>query len=151
MKLLVKIITGMALTVLLSAAFCGVAEARWWGGWGVAPYPYPYPYPYYAPYDYYAPADYGELRTEIKPNKAEVWVDGKFFGYAKDFDGPINHLKLPVGMHEVQFKAPGYRTYNINVYIAPGRTADIEDKLVPLPAGPPPNPGEGSLEKNEHE
>jgi outer membrane protein OmpA-like peptidoglycan-associated protein len=149
MKLLVKIISGMVLTMLLSTAFCGAAQAfrgGWGGGrggWGIAPYPYPYPYPYYDPYyyppDYYAPPDYGELRTEVEPNKAEVWVDGKFFGLAKNFDGPINHLKLPVGMHKVQFKAPDYKTISVNVYIAPGGLADIEYNLVPLPSGPPPS------------
>jgi outer membrane protein OmpA-like peptidoglycan-associated protein len=144
MKLLVKIISGVVLTMLFSTAFCGVAQARWGfrGGWGIAPYPYPYPYydPYYYPPDYYAPPDYGELRTEVEPNNAEVWVDGKFFGFVKNFDGPINHLKLPVGMHKVQFKAPDYKTISVNVYIAPGGLADIEYNLVPLPSGPPPPP-----------
>ena len=68
----------------------------------------------------------------------------KLFGFVKDFDGPINHLKLPLGMHRVQFKAPGYRIFSVNVYIAPGRTSEVEYKLEPLPSGLPPSPKEGS-------
>lgn len=117
----------------------------------------PYPYPYYAPYDpyyypppyYYAPPNYGELQTSVEPNKAEVWVDGKFFGVVKKFDGPINHLKLPVGMREVTFKAPDYKTYNINVYIAPGQTTEVEYKLVPLHSGSLPDSSEGNRQKDE--
>lgn len=145
MRLLVKLVFGVALALLFSAAFCGAADAhmrgRFGGGVIIAPYPYYSPYydPWYYPQPYYPPPNYGWLKTDVEPNTAEVWVDGKFFGYVKDFDGPINHLKLPLGLHEVDFKAPGYKTFSVNVDISPDATSEVEYNLRPLPSGTPPD------------
>jgi len=95
-------------------------------------YPYPYPYRRY----YYVPSTTGWLWTQVEPNTAEVWVDGKLFGLVRDFDGPVNHLQLQAGEHEAQFRLPGYRTYTVGFVISPDDTTTINYGLQPLPRGP---------------
>ncbi len=150
MRALIKLTAGMALAFLFLAGLPGgAADAHWRGGFRggifIAP-PYPYYDPWYDPYYYpdYPPPDYGWLKTDVEPNDAEVWVDGRFFGYVKDYDGPIHHLRLPLGVHEVQFKEPDYKTFKISVDIGAGGTTEVEYNLVALPSGPSPGGEKGS-------
>lgn len=109
------------------------AAGPYWGG----PYYDPWYYgPSYGPYPYYyAPPDYGYLRTKIEPKEAEVWVDGRFFGTADQWDGWFKNLKLPLGLHTAQFKLRGYQSYTISFNMTPGDTTTVEHELTPVPEG----------------
>lgn len=50
----------------------------------------PYPYPY-APYPY-AVGTHGDVKLQVTPKQAEVYVDGFYAGVADDFDGAFKHL-----------------------------------------------------------
>jgi len=151
MKTFFNILLGVVTAVVLVAAFASVSEAR--GGHGghfrgrgsvhiggyydpwYDPFYYNPMYPQYPPAGYYyvQPPDYGYLKTSVEPNAAEVLVDGKLFGHVEDFDGPVNHLKLPLGVHEVQFRMPGYRSYTVNFTVTPGDTTEVRYDLTALP------------------
>ena len=163
MKKTVKTLLGLFTVLLLLTAYDTAADAHgrfrgsviigpvydpWYDPWYGSGYPYYPPYSAYPAYPprYYAPADYGYLWTQIEPNQAQVWVDGKFFGIVKEFDGPVNHLKLSVGTHEVQFRLKGYRAFTTNVYISPLGTASVEYDLSPVNEG---KPGDGREEEEE--
>lgn len=102
-----------------------------WGWWG--------PSWYYGPqYGYggyprvYPNATYGNLGaldTDISPERAEVWVDGKRVGYADDFDGYPGFLWLEKGTYDVVFYLPGFRTLARQYTIYPGLIIDVEDRL----------------------
>jgi hypothetical protein len=137
---LFKILLGVLMALILSGAWCAEAHARGHvfigggviigPGWGPGWYDPWYPY---GPY-YYPPPDYGWLRTNIEPNDAEVWVDGTYSGHAQDYDGPVNHLRLPLGDHTAEFTMPGYQKFSSDFSINPGGTTVIEYNLMPLPS-----------------
>ena len=111
----------------------GVAVGPAWGYYGPGWYD---PWGYGPSYYYYEPPpNYGYLKTDVEPDKAEVWVDNRFFGTADDFDGWFHHLKLPLGIHTAQFRLKGYKTYSVSFTVTPGDTTTISMKLPPVPIG----------------
>lgn len=72
-----------------------------------APYAY-YPNPVYPSY-YDTEVRYvndSRLHIDITPAEAEIWVDGRYLGLARDFSGPAILYMAP-GRHEVEVKLHG--------------------------------------------
>lgn len=73
----------------------------WWGGfywpwWWYDDYYY-YPHPSYR-HDWRAEnyqSDSGALDFDVSPERAEIYVDGRFVGIADDYDGFPEYLWLP--------------------------------------------------------
>ena len=124
----------------------------YWGGpfydpwYGFAPccgYPPPYPGPY-------LPPD-ASLKLEVKPNAAEVYVDGYYAGIVDDFDGAFQRLHVPPGEHEIELYLQGYKTVKQKVMLAANNTFKVKYTMVKLAAGevaeprpePPPSPPQG--------
>ena len=114
-------------------------------GYGYYPYysryyhPYSY-YGYYSPY-YYSPyysgyrrpysADryLGALDLNVKPKKAEVFVDGEYIGLVKDFDGFPGYLWLEKDTYDISFYLPGYQTLTRTFSVHPGNVVDVRLRL----------------------
>jgi hypothetical protein len=85
--------------------------------WGAA-----YGYPPYAPfrgYGYGYPT--GELRLDVAPRNAEVYVDGYYAGRVDDFDGVFQSLDLEEGSYHIEIVEPGFAPLQFDVRIYPGR------------------------------
>jgi PEGA domain-containing protein len=123
----------------------------WYGGFydpWFAPYPYwGYPYPPY-PGPYLPPE--ASLKLEVKPNSAEVYVDGFYAGIVDDFDGAFQRLHVPPGQHELELYLDGYRAVKQQVHLTADKTFKVKytmEKLGPgeqaeprpQPPAPPPN------------
>jgi len=107
--------------------------------YGGYPYPYyygGYPYPYYygAPYSAYDDT-VGDIRTQVTPKDAEIYVDGYYAGTADDFDGIFQRLHTEAGGHSITIQLDGYRTVTQNVYVSPGSTTDVKLSLEKLAPG----------------
>jgi hypothetical protein len=50
---------------------------------------FPYPYAIYP----YAVGTHGEVKLQVTPKQAEVYVDGFYAGLVDDFDGTFKHLQ----------------------------------------------------------
>ena len=115
-------------------------------GYQYGPYPGPYPYgpypPYGYPYGYYGP----ELRTQVTPREAEVYVDGYLTGTVDDFDGMFQRLRVPLGEHEIIIYREGFRTIHQKMLFRPFESYNLRDTMQPLAAGdaaePRPTPSE---------
>jgi hypothetical protein len=112
-------------------------------------YPYGYGsfglgYFYYDPYSWY-PYDYnyrfsgygygyptGEIRLQVRPRHAEVFVDGYYAGRVDEFDGFIQSLRLEEGPYTIEIVAPGYQPLLFDVRILPGRKITYRGDMVPL-------------------
>jgi PEGA domain-containing protein len=108
------------------------------GGYFYNPFfgPYPwwapgaYPYPYYPIYD-----DSADLRVQVSPKNAAVYVDGYYAGIVDDFDGFFQRLNVPPGAHELTLFLDGYRTVHQQLYLAPRSTFRVRYTMEHLAAG----------------
>src|SRR5437667_6196191 len=111
----------------------------WFGPWGPW-YPSPYAYGYYPRFA----GPEADVRVLVKPNTAEVYVDGYYAGIVDDFDGVFQRLRLPPGEHEITLRLEGYRTVHQRLYLAPDSTYKLHYTMQPLAPGettePPPTP-----------
>lgn len=72
---------------------------------------------------------YGDVRLQVKPRDAAVYVDGYYAGVVDDFDGFFQRLTLEVGPHEIEIVAQGLEPVLYNVYVDPARTVDVHGDL----------------------
>ncbi len=115
----------------------------WWDPFWYGPY---WGDPYYR---YWGPSYYdnsAELRLEVKPKDAQVYVDGYYAGIVDDFNGVFQRLRIRPGRHELAIYMPGYRTVRQNLYLSVGQDSKVKFDLVALGPGeqnePPPQPTE---------
>ncbi len=104
----------------------------WWDPLWVGPYwGYPY-YPYWGHGSYDGSA---ELRLEVRPKQAQVYVDGYYAGIVDDFDGTFQRLHVSPGNHELILYLQGYRTVRQNLHVGAGQDSKIKFDMVPLGPG----------------
>jgi len=146
--------------VSISVGFGGYFGVPVYYGFGGAYYPVQVPHGAYAPpptRPYYAFVD-----TDIHPEEAQVYLDGKLIGIADDFDGYPGYLAVKPGRHSVGFRHEGRHSLSFDLDLRAGELVQLDrslPKLLPgqvdpgLPPGParhgvkenssPPPPGEG--------
>ena len=126
----------------------GGVYSPWMGfggwGWGWGPY---------AP-GFYGPeggvsmgaamiAGMGAVELNVKPNRADVWVDGKYVGEARDLDGYPSYLWLAEGEHRVAVHKGGFLVFDEPINVQRGMKTEIKLKMQPGDSPPPgPKPAE---------
>jgi len=122
-------------------------------GFGFGPYwgPYwgAYPGPYYRPeggvdMNVAMMAGWGAVDLDVKPNRADVWVDGRYIGEARDLDGYPSYLWLEHGAHKLAIYKGGYLTFEGDVDVQRGMKSEVR---VRLEKGDSPPPGPKPEEK----
>jgi hypothetical protein len=105
--------------------------SSWYGGYGGGGYGYGggSRSSYYSGYGF----DTGAIRLKVKPEHAQVLVDGYFVGTVDNFDGVFQRLRLDPGPHRIEIRAPGYESLAFDVRIVPGETINYRAELRPLP------------------
>jgi len=112
---------------------------RYWGSWGWGPWSYgwgPYSYGYYGyrhPYGYYPSPDWAAIDTDLSPEAAQLYLDGKFLGVADDFDGYPDFLYLKRGRYSLEFRLEGYDSRTIEIQARPGMKLRIDEELRKVP------------------
>lgn len=99
----------------------------WYGNDPYAPYYYGRPGGQPGAYSY----DSGEVRLQVRPRDAQVYVDGYFAGEVDDFDGTFQALRLEEGPYRIEIVKPGYDTLVFNVRIQAGRKITYRDEMRP--------------------
>ena len=146
--------TGGSAHVIHGGGYWGGYWGGWWGpywGWGYWWDPLWYGpfwgYPYYPYYYRWGPGYYdnsAELRLEVRPKEAQVYVDGYYAGIVDDFNGVFQRLHIRPGRHELAIYLPGFRTVRQNLYLTAGQDSKVRFDLVALGPGeqnePPPQP-----------
>lgn len=89
----------------------------WWG------YPFGYPYGYPAP-PWYVISDWAraDIRLDVSPKDAAVYVDGYYTGRVDDFDGIFQRLTVTPGPHHIEITKPEYVTLALDVNLEPGQS-----------------------------
>jgi len=94
-------------------------------GYGGGAYGYPSPGAYIGAGAVGAYGGYGEVRIEGAPKDAQVFADGHLVGSVGDFDGPVRHLPLEAGAHEIEIRVTGMPPLTYDVAVRPGQTLTI--------------------------
>lgn len=113
---------------------------RWHPGAAYGSYSYGYRsgygYGYQRPFSTFSTFstfDIGELRLDVSPRHAHVYVDGYFGGTVDDFDGAFQAIKLAPGAYRIEIVAPGYDTLTFDVRITPGQKIRYRGELYRQP------------------
>ena len=85
-----------------------------------------YHYASYRPVYRYARYGSAWIKTDVEPDEARVYVDGRLVGTADDFDGFPRMLRVSAGTHRLTFRLSGYAPYTVVVRAVPGRVVDID-------------------------
>ncbi len=101
----------------------------WW-------YPWPYPYPPYGGWRVYAEWQTANIRIDVTPNDAQVYVDGYYAGIVDDFDGVFQHLTVRAGSHVLEIRRVGYRSLAFEVSLYPGESITYRRAMEPATAEP---------------
>jgi hypothetical protein len=109
--------------------FIGGGWGWGWGGWGWG-YPAYYPAYGYPGYGYgYGPAVFARVKTDVDPEEARLYLDGRLIGTADDFDGYPDFLYLRRGHYRLEFRLDGYEPKTIEVDAEPGVTLRFDNKV----------------------
>jgi PEGA domain-containing protein len=73
--------------------------------------------------------DIGELRLQVFPRNAQVFVDGYYAGTVDDYDGTFQALKLEAGPYQIRISAPGFEDLMFDVRINPGQKINYKGEL----------------------
>ncbi|MEO6325852.1 MAG: PEGA domain-containing protein [Thermoanaerobaculia bacterium] len=111
------------------------ASYGWYWGWPYDSFDRPYNR-VYVNGGYGAQVNHGRyavVDTDVNPDEAELWLDGKFIGSADDFDGHPDFLYLKPGKYHLEFKLRGHEGYTVDVEAHRGQTIQIDKKLARAP------------------
>jgi hypothetical protein len=98
-------------------------------------------------------AGMGAVELNVKPNRADVWVDGKYVGEARDLDGYPSYLWLSEGEHRVAVHKGGFQLFDEAISVHRGMKTQIKIKMQPGDSPPPgPKPvGKPAADDKKHE
>ena len=84
-------------------------------------------------YDSYGTYGYpiGELRLQVRPREAQVFVDGSYAGTVDEFDGTFQSLRLEGGEYQLEIVLEGFEPLVFDVRITPGEKVTYRGDLVP--------------------
>jgi PEGA domain len=63
----------------------------------------------------YPGSNAAELRLDIQPKRAAVFVDGTYMGHGGDFSGRFHSMLVTPGKHHLKVTLEGYRSYETDV------------------------------------
>jgi hypothetical protein len=113
----------------------GFGYPYWGYGYGYPAYGYGYAYPSY--YSYYG---YGEVKLDVKPKDAQVFVDGDYVGTVDDFNSWYQHMNIEPGKHRIVIRQQGYAPYTMDLRVMPGQNYKIQQQM---------HPGNDAIPENE--
>ena len=71
-----------------------------------------------------------EIKLEVKPNRAAVFVDGVFVGHIAEFEGPGKALLVAPGKHKVKISLPGYHDFETEIDLVASQKSTIKTEMV---------------------
>jgi PEGA domain len=71
-----------------------------------------------------------EIKLEVIPNRAAVFVDGVFIGHVAEFGGIGRALLVAPGMRKITISLPGYQTFETDIDLVANQKSTIKTTLV---------------------
>lgn len=119
----------------------GFYYGPWYGPYFYSPWWYSsfWWYPPYA-YPYYFGTFGANLKVQVQPKSAEVYVDGYLAGIVDQFDGMFQDLVVEPGTREITVYQEGYKSIVQRLYLSAGNSYKIKGALEKLAPGEPNEP-----------
>jgi hypothetical protein len=70
-----------------------------------------------------------EIKLDVSPNRAAVFVDGVFVGHVAEFSGIGRALLVEPGKRKVTISLPGYQTFNTDIELVANQKSTIKTTL----------------------
>ncbi len=71
-----------------------------------------------------------EIKLEVNPNRAAVFVDGVFIGHVAEFGGIGRALLVTPGKRKITISLPGYQTFETDIDLVPNQKSTVKTDLV---------------------
>ena len=71
-----------------------------------------------------------EIKLEVNPNRAAVFVDGVFVGHVAEFGGMGRALLVAPGKCKVTISLPGYQTFEADIDLVANQKSTVKTDLV---------------------
>jgi PEGA domain len=84
------------------------------------------------------PAAVSTLKLKVQPDRAAVFLDGRYIGHVGEFGGKFHSLVIASGTHRIKIELPGYRTFETEISLLAGQKSEVKTELV-----------KGSIEQND--
>jgi hypothetical protein len=81
-----------------------------------------------APNDVY-PKVTAQLKMDIQPERAAVFVDDQFLGHAGELGGAFHSMLLSPGTHRIKVELPGYQSFETDVTLVAGQKSEVKTAL----------------------
>jgi archaellum component FlaG (FlaF/FlaG flagellin family) len=72
----------------------------------------------------------GQVKIDVTPDRAAVFVDGKFAGSVSDFKGVGKAMLIAPGKHKIKIDLAGYRPFETDIDLLPNQKMTIKTDLV---------------------
>jgi hypothetical protein len=70
-----------------------------------------------------------EIKLDVKPTRAAVFVDGVFIGHIAEFTGIGKALLVEPGKRRITISLPGYKTFETDIELAANQKTTIKTEL----------------------
>lgn len=70
-----------------------------------------------------------QLKMDIKPDRAAVFVDERFLGHAGELGGAFHSMLLSPGTHQIKVELPGYQSFETAVTLVAGQKGEVKTNL----------------------
>jgi hypothetical protein len=84
------------------------------------------------------PSALSTLKLTVQPNRAAVFLDGRYVGHVGEFGGKFHSLEIAPGKHRIKIELPGYRTFETEINLLAGQKSEVKTELM-----------KGSIEQND--
>ena len=71
-----------------------------------------------------------QVKIDVTPDRAAVFVDGKFAGSVSDFKGVGKAMLIAPGKHKIKIDLAGYRPFETDVHLLPNQKMTVKTDLV---------------------
>ena len=71
-----------------------------------------------------------EIKLDVKPNRAAVFVDGVFVGHVAEFEGMGKALLVAPGKHAIKMSLPGYQNFETDIDLVANQESTIKTEMV---------------------
>jgi PEGA domain len=77
------------------------------------------------------PSITSQVKLDVDPDRAAVFLDGQFVGYAHEFGGLGRAMLVAPGKHQIKIALVGYRDFTTEVDLQPHQKFTLKTSLLP--------------------